>query len=119
MNARLRAQRNVFHMFVGGCVLALAGALPLVAAQTKSPSSAPPAATPAAAKPSAGAEAGSTADQPTFADADRNKDGLLDKSEAGRVPGLSANFERADANRDGKLDEVEFARGLEILRVRR
>jgi hypothetical protein len=35
------------------------------------------------------------------------------------VPGLSANFERADRNKDGKLDDAEFAKGLEILQVRR
>jgi len=35
------------------------------------------------------------------------------------VPGLSANFERADRSRDGKLDREEFAKGLEILQVRR
>jgi hypothetical protein len=35
------------------------------------------------------------------------------------VPGLSANFERADGNRDGKLTADEFAKGLQILQVRR
>ena len=38
----------------------------------------------------------------------------MDKSEAGVVPGLSANFERADRNRDGKLDRAEFDKGLQI-----
>jgi hypothetical protein len=41
----------------------------------------------------------------SFEEADRNKDGFLDKSEAGRIPGLSANFERADRNQDGKLGQ--------------
>ena len=49
---------------------------------------------------------------PTFEQCDRNRDGLLDKSEAASVPGLSAHFERGDANRDGRLDKIEFARAL-------
>ena len=52
--------------------------------------------------------------RPDFARADRNKDGLIDKSEAGVVPGLSALFERVDRNRDGKLDREEFSRGLAV-----
>jgi Ca2+-binding EF-hand superfamily protein len=43
----------------------------------------------------------------------------VDKSEAGVVPGLSANFERADRDKDGRLDRGEFAEGLRILQVRR
>jgi hypothetical protein len=35
------------------------------------------------------------------------------------VRGLSAIFERAVGRRDGKLDPQEFAKGLEILQVRR
>lgn len=50
--------------------------------------------------------------RPDFERADRNKDGFIDKSEAGAVPGLSAYFERADRNRDGKLDRSEFSQGL-------
>lgn len=124
MNPKRRAQRNVFAVFIGTAFIALVCALPIVAAQTQQQErqvqqqerNAPagvggtrPA--PVIARPAP--------DHPGFAQADRNKDGLLDKSEAGVVPGLSANFERADSNRDGKLDEVEFARGLEILQVRR
>ena len=69
--------------------------------------------------PSSVATAPTPGDHPTFEQVDRNKDGLIDKSEAGVVPGLSANFERADRSRDGKLDPQEFAKGLEILQVRR
>ena len=65
------------------------------------------------------AAAGASAEHPDFDQADRNKDGFVDKSEAGVIPGLSANFERADRSRDGKLDREEFAKGLQILQVRR
>ena len=113
MSPKRRAQRNVFAVFVATAFIALMSALPIVTAQTQQQQKKlpPVSAAAGATKPAAG--------HPGFAQADRNKDGLLDKSEAGVVPGLSANFERADTNKDGKLDEVEFARGLEILSVRR
>lgn len=53
--------------------------------------------------------------RPTFELCDRNGDGSVDKSEAGRVPGLSAYFERADANKDGKLDREEFEKGVALV----
>ncbi|HJV11966.1 MAG TPA: hypothetical protein VJ690_10730, partial [Burkholderiales bacterium] len=65
------------------------------------------------------AASGASAAASDFERADRNRDGFVDKSEAAVVPGLSANFERADRSRDGKLDPQEFAKGLEILQVRR
>jgi hypothetical protein len=115
MTPKRRMQRSVFALFMGSAFIALVGALPIVTAQTqqqeKNASAGGTRPAPAIARPAP--------HHPGFAQADRNKDGLVDKSEAGVVPGLSANFERADSNRDGKLDEVEFARGLEILQVRR
>jgi hypothetical protein len=117
MSPNRRAHRNVFALFIGTAFIALVCALPIVTAQTQQQEKNASAAVggtrpaPVTARPAP--------DHPGFAQADRNKDGLVDKSEAGIVPGLSANFERADSNRDGKLDEVEFARGLEILQVRR
>jgi len=86
-------------------------ALPLVVAQNQPPPEEKPA-------PQAQAQQ-DPLDHPSFEQADRNKDGYLDKSESGVIPGLSANFERADRNRDGKLDKAEFQKGLQILQVRR
>ena len=114
MNPRLRQQRSVFLLFLGACFVALIAALPIVTAQVHKDD---------AQTPSAAGGATQAAPAPEHANdfdkADRNKDGFLDKSESGMVPGLSANFERADRNRDGKLDREEFAQGLQILQVRR
>jgi hypothetical protein len=120
MNRQLRYQRNVFLMFLGACFVALMAGLPIVTgslaqsyaiaqAEKNAAGGATAPARPAATEP----------EQPGFEHTDRNKDGFVDKGEAGVVPGLSANFERADRNRDGKLDQAEFARGLQILQVRR
>jgi hypothetical protein len=111
MDPNHRPQRNVFLLFLGTIFVALMSALPLVVAQN-----APQPEDKASIAASAAAPA---EDHASFEQADRNHDGLLDKSEAGRIPGLSANFERADRNRDGKLDKAEFAQGLHILQVRR
>jgi hypothetical protein len=114
MNPKLRQQRSVFLLFLGACCVALMAALPIVTAQTQKHLK-------KEAAPSAAAGATAPASGPIseFDQADRNKDGFVDKSEAGVIPGLSANFERADRSRDGKLDREEFAKGLEILQVRR
>ena len=115
MRQHLRPQRNVFLLFLGTTFVALMTALPLVTAQTQQPQQ-PQAEKPA---PQTAQQQPPQLDHPGFEQADRNKDGYLDKSEAGVVPGLSANFERADRNRDGKLDRAEFDKGLQILQVRR
>jgi hypothetical protein len=115
MNRRLRQQRNVFLLFLGTCFVALMAALPIVTAQTQQQMQAKK----EMQRQSAATGASASSDSPRFEEADRNKDGFVDKSEAGVVPGLSANFERADKSRDGKLDPEEFAKGLEILSVRR
>ena len=109
----IRERRSVFLLFLGACFVALMSALPIVTAQgQKEPGK--------KEVPSSSASSGGTsADAPDFERADRNRDGIVDKSEAGVVPGLSANFERADRNKDGKLDRNEFAEGLRILQVRR
>ena len=110
MNLRHRLRRSAFLLFLGGCFVALTSALPLVSAQVQKD---------AGKKEGPSAAVGASTDAPDFERADRNKDGIVDKSEAGVVPGLSANFERADRNKDGKLDREEYAQGMRILQVRR
>ena len=115
MNGPLRQLRSVFLLFLGAAFVAVMAGLPLVVAQTQEeqkPAAAQGATAPAPVPVPA-------PEHPVFEQADRNKDGFVDKSESGVVPGLSANFERADRNRDGKLDQAEFDRGLQILQVRR
>jgi len=116
----LRQQRNVFLLFLGASFVALMCALPIVTAQTQQQMQKKNEQMQArTGQSAAGGASGAVSDQPGFEKADRNKDGVVDKSEAGVVSGLSANFERADTNRDGKLDADEFAKGLQILQVRR
>ncbi len=115
MNEKLRYQRNVFLLFLGASFVALLAGLPIVTA-----SLAGGYAVAQAQKATMSAAGGASApERPSFEAVDRNKDGFIDKSEAGVVPGLSANFERADRNQDGKLDRAEFAKGLAILEARR
>jgi hypothetical protein len=118
MRQNLRPQRNLFLLFLGATFVALMTALPLVTAQTQQQAQEEKPAAQAAQQPQQPQQP-QQLDHPGFEQADRNKDGHVDKSEAGVVPGLSANFERADRNRDGKLDRAEFDRGLQILQVRR
>jgi hypothetical protein len=106
-----RWERNAFLLFLGACFVALMAALPVVTAQTQPKKE--------ESQPQPSAAAGATVQHPSFEQLDRNKDGVVDKSEAGGVPGLSALFERADQSGDGKLDPDEYRKGLEILQVRR
>ena len=41
------------------------------------------------------------------------------QSAASGTSAAASDFERADRSRDGRLDPQEFAKGLEILQVRR
>jgi hypothetical protein len=118
MSQHLRLQRNVFLLFLGASFVALMAGLPLVTAQSQNQTQTPAQTQKEPASQPAPAPAPS-AEHPSFEQADSNKDGFVDKSEARVVPGLSANFERADRSKDGKLDQAEFAKGLEILQVRR
>jgi ABC-type transporter MlaC component len=52
----------------------------------------------------------------TFGRLDANKDGGVDKGEAGAMKGLAEIFDRVDTNRDGKLDKTEFAAALGMLK---
>ena len=116
MSKTLRPGRTLFLLFLAATFFAVMAWLPAVTAQTVDEKSAAGASQPGPV-PSVSAKAAD--ERPSFEQADRNKDGAVDKSESGVVPGLSANFERADRNKDGKLDKEEFARGLQILQVRR
>lgn len=105
--------RSLFLLFIAAAYGAIFMAAPLVSALEPQHGSI----LAQAARNGGSASAGSSTQglqlrQPTFQQCDRNKDGLLDKSEAAAVPGLSAHFERADANKDGRLDQVEFGRAL-------
>jgi len=84
-----------------GLVLSILGAAGLVslpiAAQT-SPTTAP-----------AATAKHTDDDAAEFAKLDKNKDGMLDKTEAVLEPRLLANFDAADTNKDGKIDKNEWA----------
>jgi len=73
------------------------------------------AALPVAAQTSPGAAPAATTatqtddDAAEFAKLDKNKDGMIDKSEAVLEPRLLTNFDAADTNKDGKIDKAEWA----------
>lgn len=58
------------------------------------------------------ATGGSSAASPSFARADRDRDGFVSRREAAAIPGLEQVILRADLNFDGRLDQVEYARAL-------
>ncbi len=118
VNSRLQKRRIAFAIYVGACCAAIllaptiVGALePAAGAPSKNVSASAGASAPPRGEPQPAAEA-----VHSFDDCDRNGDGWLDKSEAGGVPGLSANFERADVNGDGRLSREEFDKALALLR---
>ena len=117
-----RPGRPLFMLFMVAAYGAIFLAVPLVSAleaQRGVVAFAPAGRVAAAdASASAGSSGAVAARYPTFEQCDRNRDGLLDKSEAASVPGLSAYFERGDTNRDARLDKVEFARALAQLDAR-
>ena len=117
MSKNLRHGRSLFALFIGVSFFVVAGWLPMVTAQSERSQNGAAGSTqhPVATSTPAPLEPA----HPDFHQADRNKDGKVDKSEAGVVQGLSANFERADRDKNGFLDAAEFAKGLEILQVRR
>lgn len=131
-----RIGRAIFFVYLvlalGAAVMAvpIAGALePTLLAQAGNASSgssgkaAPKAAEEKKASRQASAGNSTPAIQPpaaiSFEEVDRNKDGMLDKSEAAGVPGLSAYFERVDRNRDGKLGRDEFEQGLSVINLQK
>ncbi|MGE5638951.1 MAG: hypothetical protein ACM30H_02575 [Clostridia bacterium] len=121
----MQNRRVAFAVYVGTCCAAILLAPTIVGALEPAPAAQPKAgsaSTGASASPSTGASAAARSEpQPaaqgvrSFDDCDRNGDGWLDKSEAGGVPGLSANFERADVDGDGRLSRQEFEKALPLL----
>jgi Ca2+-binding EF-hand superfamily protein len=99
MTKELRVGRAISEAAVAGLLLALAMPLPLLALNGSWHAQ----------------QQAQQAPQPSFDQADRNRDGFIDKSEAAIVPGLSANFEKMDTNKDGKLDRGEFEKALVAL----
>ena len=51
------------------------------------------------------------ATEAAFMRADANKDGMLSKEEAGKLPAIAAKFAQIDANKDGMLNPEEFSAG--------
>ena len=103
MNSRLRQERTHFLLFLGAAYTALMCALPIVTAglSTQRQGVAP------------------VAQQPTFEQLDRNRDGYVDRAEALALPALDIVFNEADHRSDGRLDKVEFARALGMITDRR
>ncbi len=62
-----------------------------------------------AASPAAGGAAPMATMSESFSDLDRDKDGALTPSEAGRNENVASAFRRLDESRDGTLDLAEFA----------
>ena len=99
MNSRLRQERTNFLLFLGAAYMSLMCALPIVTTSLAlhHQRSAP------------------VAQQPTFEQFDRNRDGYVDRAEALALPELDRIFNEADRRSDGRLDKVEFARALAMI----
>lgn len=72
----------------------------------------PPASQPAAAGPRAAASAERPTNEALFKEADKDKDGMLNRAEAEQVPGLQERFDTIDTDKDGLLTIEEFKRGM-------
>lgn len=101
MNPRLRQERTNFLLFLGAAYMSLMCALPIITASlaVQYPRSAPALA----------------AQQPTFEQFDRNRDGYVDRAEALALDELDRVFNEADRRSDGRLDKVEFAKALGLI----
>jgi len=105
MNSRLRQERTQFLLFLGTAYVSLMCALPIVTAAlaVQYPRSAP---------------AIALAQQPTFANLDRNRDGYVDRAEALALDEIDRVFNEADRRSDGRLDRAEFGRALGLIAER-
>ncbi|HKY92031.1 MAG TPA: EF-hand domain-containing protein [Nevskiaceae bacterium] len=59
--------------------------------------------------PDSGMSASGTSSTAAFAKLDKDQDGMISKSEAGKDTKLKGGFKTADTSKDGKLDPAEFA----------
>jgi hypothetical protein len=59
--------------------------------------------------PDSGMSASGTSSTAAFAKLDKDQDGMVSKSEAGKDAKLKTGFKTADTSKDGKLDPAEFA----------
>jgi EF hand len=99
-------QRSEFR-FAGLLALAAMLAAPTLYAQSTAPTT-DPAQTAASQPASPAPQAEAVPAKKTWADLDIDKNGNLDKAEAGGAPSLQAVFDQADANADGALTGEEY-----------
>jgi hypothetical protein len=60
--------------------------------------------------------AATAAEQPTFSDMDKNKDGYLSREEANAAPDLMKLFAAVDADHDNRLTPTEYANALKQIK---
>jgi hypothetical protein len=104
-------RRSEFR-FAGLLALTAVLAAPAIHAQstasTTDPSQTAPAQAAASQPASPSSQAEAAPARKTWADLDIDKNGNLDKAEAGGAPSLQAVFDQADANADGSLTGDEY-----------
>jgi hypothetical protein len=90
-------------LLLGAILMGAAGAVAAqdVGGSTTSPST--------SSAPDSGMSASGTSSTAAFAKLDKDQDGMISKSEAGKDSKLKTGFKTADTSKDGKLDPAEFA----------